>query len=98
LCQAANCSGIGNPPETHEGFHLVHVPANCFFKELELPDVIIDFDFEKIVLAMRDAIQHAVQQRPASDIAVQGGRLCGFEEIARYRSLRYVTFRQRFAE
>ena len=70
--------GIGYPPETHEGLHLVHVPANGFLKEMELPDVIIDFDFKKIVLAMRDAIQDPVEQCPASGIAVQGGRLREF--------------------
>jgi hypothetical protein len=90
--------GIGYPPETHERFHFVHVPANCFFREMELPDFVIDFDFEQIVFAMCDAIQEAVQQRPASAIAVQGGRLCGFEKVTRYRRLRYVSFRQRLTK
>jgi hypothetical protein len=50
----------------------LYIASHGFVHPGEFPDIIINTDFQKIVLAVRNAPQNAIQKGPAPFVPMQG--------------------------
>ena len=45
-----------NPAKAHERFHFVNVPMHGLLEQIQLPYIVVHPDFQKVMLAVRDAV------------------------------------------
>ena len=76
-----------DPPEAHEGAHLVGVAAHRLFHRLEAPDVRVGGDLHQVGFG-DDPQQHAIEKGEALGIAVADHRFGPRDELARHRQRR----------